>query len=681
MSLESETPFERFRRIFLEECQEHLLALESGLLALESQPGDDESINAVFRAAHSIKGGALAMGLEEIGTFTHVLESVLDLMREHQLDATASVIDVLLPAKDVVASLVAAASAGVEARKDETYTTTFERLRGLLDTTAPTPSAPVAVPVLVSAPHETRYRVVFSPGPELYRQGLDPLLVLDELQSLCTSYEVRCTFDEPPELGLVDPECNYATWQLDIASERPLSELEDPFAFCGGATFAAAEPPAGDAAPQGLETRGGSTPSSRPTTALRTSPERGSEASTIRVPTAKIDRLIDAVGELITAKSMLKDIVANFNPEDLPRLEAAVRDLERNTRELQEGVMGVRMVPVSSLFQRFPRMVRDLASSLGKQVSLRTYGGDTELDKTVIDLIVDPLTHLVRNALDHGVEPPAERVAAGKNPQAELALGASHVAGSVEIIVEDDGRGLQSSRILSKAIERGLVSPGQQLAEEDVHALIFAPGFSTADGITDVSGRGVGMDVVKRNVETLNGSIRLESLPGRGTRFVVTLPLTLAILDGLCVTAGDELYVLPLLSVLQSFRAESHLAWRVMARDEVVLFQGQTLPLVRLGALFDADPPRDEQHVGLVVVVEQGGRRFALLVDEVRGQIQVVMKNLETHYQPVPGVMGATILGNGRVALVIDVAGLATLCGMSGRREPARARLGNHFGG
>jgi two-component system chemotaxis sensor kinase CheA len=384
----------------------------------------------------------------------------------------------------------------------------------------------------------------------------------------------------------------------------------------------------------------------------------GSESGTIRVATGKVDQLIDLVGELIIAQSMASQVLAAFQPADLARMQETFAEVERYTRELQERLMGIRMLPIGNAFSRFPRLVRDLAASTGKQVSLAIEGEETELDKSVVERMADPLTHLVRNAIDHGIEPSAERIAAGKPAVGSIGLRARHQGGSVILEVSDDGNGLDRQRLLAKARERGIAVDGDNPSDERVFSLIFEPGFSTASQVSDISGRGVGMDVVKRSVEGLNGTIAIASEPGRGVTFRIQLPLTLAILDGLLLRVGTQRFVLPLLSIVESIAPQRKQLRRVAGGGEVIVLRGEPLPVARLNRLFRM-PGEDEG--GIAVIVENRGQRLALLVDELLGQQQVVIKSLETNFRKVEGAAGATILGDGQPALILDVAAIAEM--------------------
>jgi len=391
----------------------------------------------------------------------------------------------------------------------------------------------------------------------------------------------------------------------------------------------------------------------------------GADAGSLRVSVEKIDDLMNSVSELVITQSMLRQFAGVLHGAAGERLRAGLAQLERNVRELQESVMRVRMVPITFVFSRFPRMVRDLSQRLGKLVDLRLCGGETELDKTVLEKIGDPLVHLVRNSIDHGIEAPAQRRAAGKSERGRLQLHAYHRGSNIMVEVLDDGAGLNRERILAKARERGLIAADVQPGAQQIDELIFLPGLSTVDRATDVSGRGVGMDVVRRNVESLGGSIEVSSAPGQGARFVITLPLTLAIIDGQTVAVGEECYIVPLTAIVESLQASRQQIRQVVGHGEVIVFRGEYLPVLRLARLFDARSGEAGSDNGLLMVVQGEGRRAALLVDELLGQQQVVVKTLDTNYGHVEGIAGATILGNGSVALILDVASLTRRPGES----------------
>ena len=626
----------RFRETFFQEADEHLGEMESGLLQLEGNP-DPELLNAVFRGAHSIKGASGTFGFEDVAHFTHAMEGLLDRMRSGEVAPSAERIGLLLESLDTLRRLLEAARTGAPAPSDA------ERLTGSLLVAQRTGEYRRDAPVQLRSKDRAsaRWLVRFVPSPEILRQGMDPVLILRDLARLGEVVKVDPDFSQVPELSDLQVDCCYLAWNLELASDSTEAEIRDAFAFVeDGATieirrFAAQEPPA---APR------------------RAAP--AAESGTIRVATGKVDKLIDLVGELIIAQSMASQVLTAFQPSDLGRLQETFAEVERYTRELQERLMGVRMLPIGNAFSRFPRLVRDLAAATGKQVGLRIEGEETELDKSVVERMADPLTHLVRNAIDHGIEPAEDRQAAGKPPSGTIALRARHQGGSVVLEVSDDGRGLDRDRILAKARERGLALEGDDPSDERVFSLIFEPGFSTAATVSDISGRGVGMDVVKKSVEGLNGAIAIASETGKGVSFRIQLPLTLAILDGLLLRVGAQRFVLPLVSIMESIAPHREQLRQVAGGGEVIVLRGEPLPVVRMNRLFHVT---SEDGGGLAVIVENRGKRLALLVDELLGQQQVVIKSLETNFRKVEGAAGATILGDGQPALILDVAAIAEM--------------------
>jgi two-component system chemotaxis sensor kinase CheA len=465
------------------------------------------------------------------------------------------------------------------------------------------------------------------------------------------------------------PEECYLSWAVRLSTDRNPDEIRAVFVFVEDSSQISIEatssiPDAGGATGGqpcvGEADANDQAPPAKASTPLP-SASHHAEASSIRVSVEKVDELINLVGELVIAQSMVNQVLDRIPPEILPVMQGALTTMDRCTRDLQERVMSVRMVPLANVFRRFPRVVRDLAGALNKQIVVKITGEETELDRQMIEQIADPLTHLLRNAVDHGIETPEDRQQSGKPPEGTVALNAYHEGGNVVIEVSDDGRGLDRQRIRAKAVSQGLIRPEDDLSEAQVHELLFAPGFSTADKVTDVSGRGVGMDVVKRNVEALNGSVSIESSPGRGSTFRIRLPLTMAILDGLAASLGGDVYIFPLLSVIESLRPKAGEVKSIAGRGEMVMVHGNPAPLLRLHRIFHcpdaiADPTR-----GLVVIVEHQQNKLGILVDELLGQMQVVMKSIETNYEKVEGISAATILGDGQVAFILDVPGLCRL--------------------
>jgi len=657
----------RFRETFFQESAEHLAAMETGLLGLDQGSSDPELLNAIFRAAHSIKGASGMFGLDDVTRFTHALESLLDRVRSGEITVTGKLTDLLLRSNDVLRDVLAAAatSGPAPAAMQGVLEELCVMQRGESAAESPRPRQSDREP---SDAARGIYCVHFRPSPEMFTQGMDPLLILRDLarlgEGLGESAVAEVDLRALPELPVLDPERCYLAWTGRIETSKTVDEIRDVFAFVedGAEIRVEAEEAAADpAAPAAPAIAQATVP------AAQTAPRDAS----IRVATSKVDQLVDLVGELVIAQSMAHAIAHNFSANRLAELQEAIAQMERHIRELQERVMSVRMLPIGHIFGRFPRLVRDLSMQLSKNVRLELAGEDTELDKGVVEQMSDPLTHVIRNAIDHGIEPAAERFRNGKPEQGLIRLEAFHQAGSVIVEVSDDGRGLDTARIRKKAMERGLISENDPLSEAQICDLIFSAGFSTAAEVTDLSGRGVGLDVVRRNVEALNGSVTLTAQPGAGTKIRIQLPLTLAILDGLSVRVGRETYVLPLVSISESIRPQTEQLKTLAGQGEVVMVRQEALPLLRLHRLFGIPTEVVDPRRGLTVIVEHAGHRFALLVDELLGQQQVVIKSLEAHYRKVEGVLGATILGDGRAALILDATGLAQVSRRQGAGELA----------
>ncbi len=675
----------QFQAVFFAESREGLDAMESGLLSLESSGNDPDTINTIFRAAHSIKGGAATFGFSAITGTTHLLETLLDQVRGGKRAISAELSDALLASVDVLRDLLVAAETG---DPDDTAPCAElnARLSALLEGGAPAaaPARSAAAPAAAApAPVATGWRVSFAPHPNLFITGNDPLRILRELDRL-GGLTAECDTSHLPALDALEPVTSYLRWTLTLPASVKQAAIADAFAWVedecdlsieaitASTPVPPPEPPAALPAapaaealpvpaksadivpmPQAAERKEVAKPAAGAAKAERSAVEVD---SSIRVSISKVDALINLVGELVITQAMLRQQSHGLDPTQHEKLLNGLALLDRNTRDLQEAVMSVRMLPVDFVFSRFPRMVRDLAARLNKKVNLRTYGEGTELDKGVIERIVDPLVHLVRNSVDHGLETPEDREAAGKDPVGTVELGASHQGGHIVIEITDDGRGLNRERILRKAMERGLPAH-EGMPDSEVWQLIFHPGLSTAEQITDVSGRGVGMDVVKSNITELGGEIDIESYPGEGTRVTIRLPLTLAILDGMTVAVGGETFVLPLGYVIEAMQPDLQEIRSVHGSGKVLKVRGDYLPLVNLAEFYRLGDARLDES-SLVVVVEGGGRKLALVVDELLGQQQVVVKNLEANYRRIPAVSGATILGDGRVALIVDIGGL-----------------------
>ena len=643
---------QRFHATFFEESREGLEAMEAGLLSLEQGSRDDDLINSIFRAAHSIKGGAATFGFEAVASFTHLLETLLDEFRSGKRALDAESIDAMLASVDVLRELLAEAEHGQVADLGMVQAMQA-RLNAILSgQPAPKAAAKAAVEEVPEA-----WQIGFVPAPSMFMSGNDPLRIIRELEGLGT-LKVASRPERLPGFDKMDPLEAYLAWDLGLIGKVPRKQIEDVFAWVEDECELDIRPDttAVPAAPQAAAAP--ATPAAAgPAAAAAPAPahhEAAAETS-IRVSVDKVDALINLVGELVITQAMLKQVSGSIDQTQAERLFAGLEQLERNTRDLQEAVIGVRMLPVDAVFRRFPRLVRDLSTRLGKHVRLRTVGEGTELDKGLIEKIADPLVHLVRNSIDHGLESPEARVAAGKEETGTITLAASHQGGHIVIEVSDDGRGLNRDKILAKAVERGLAVPDNP-TDSQVWDLIFQPGFSTADQVTDLSGRGVGMDVVRRNIQALGGEVQIESHTGHGTRTLIRLPLTLAILDGMTVSVAEETLILPLAYVLEALQPQPEDIRTMSGEGRVLRVRGEYLPILSLSDYYGYGQRRSGES--LVVVVEGDGQKIALEVDELLGQQQVVVKNIENNYRRIAGVSGATILGDGRVALIVDIGGL-----------------------
>ncbi|PPJ40865.1 MULTISPECIES: chemotaxis protein CheA [unclassified Pseudoxanthomonas] len=649
---------QRFHATFFEESREGLEAMEAGLLSLEQGSRDGDLINSIFRAAHSIKGGSATFGFDAIAGMTHVLETLLDELRAGQRAVSPPAVDAMLASVDVLRALLAEAEHGTPA-DPAAVQAIKDRLNAVL-TGEDVPVAVAAAPKADETPEG--WKIGFTPAPSLFMSGNDPLRIIRELEHL-GPLEVACRLERLPGFDQIDPLEAYLAWDLGLIGKVPRSAVDDVFAWVVDDCELDIQPMQRDAIPVAaveaaaaapVQLVGAAAPAQAGAAPAQAAANDTAETS-IRVSVDKIDGLINLVGELVITQAMLKQVSGVLDPAQCERLFAGLDLLERNTRDLQEAVIGVRMLPVDAVFRRFPRLVRDLSARLGKQVRLRTVGEGTELDKGLIERIADPLVHLVRNSIDHGLEMPDVRAQAGKDETGTITLAASHQGGHIVIEVSDDGRGLNRERILAKAAERGIAVP-ENPTDSQVWDLIFQPGFSTADAVTDLSGRGVGMDVVRRNIQALGGEVQLESAAGQGTRVVIRLPLTLAILDGMAVSVGDETLILPLSYVLEALQPVAEDVRTVAGDGRVLRVRGEYLPMVALNEYYRYGDARAEDP--LVVVVEADGQKLALEVDELIGQQQVVVKNLENNYRRIDGISGATILGDGRVALIVDIGGL-----------------------
>jgi two-component system, chemotaxis family, sensor kinase CheA len=673
----------QFFQVFFDETEELLAEMEKLLLAIDVAAPDSEDLNAIFRAAHSIKGGAATFGLNDLTEITHVLESLLDKIRKGEMALTSEHVDAFLAAKDILKMQLDGHR--LNAAVDQEAVADVRMMLQSLSQGEVTAAPPTGALDAQSA-QKAEGSVVISESTHCYRIELPEL----------SSRDIDALAEEIGLLGQLTREkagkkrtvfvlvtdhvsddviaiCSFIMNPDDLKiSEQPLptgmqapkkktqAEIEEAqgYGFFDNFVPAADQAPAQEAAPvQVTVVQQLSATETKPAAKRDERTVSNQETSSIRVGIEKVDQLINLVGELVITQAMIEQRSAVLDPIAHERLLNSVSQLTRNTRDLQEAVMSIRMMPMDYVFSRFPRMVRDLATKLGKKVDFVTHGAATELDKGLIERIVDPLTHLVRNSIDHGIETPAVRTAAGKGETGRLSLSASHQGGNIIIEVSDDGGGLNRDRILAKAKQNGL-PVADTMTDPEVWQLIFAPGFSTAEVVTDVSGRGVGMDVVKRNITAMGGVVDIHSSKGFGTTISISLPLTLAILDGMSIRVGEEIYILPLGYVVESLQPEPRDVKEISGQGRVIKVRGDYLPLIPLYQIFDVEPRFTNPSEGIVVILESDGRKAALFIDELVGQQQVVVKNLEANYRKVAGISGATILGDGGVSLIIDVAAL-----------------------
>lgn len=636
---------QRFHPTFFEESLEGVAVMEAELLEIErglrrggvgaGDTLDDERLNRIFRSAHSIKGGAATFGFAQVADFAHALESLLDETRSRRRAIDVETVNLLLRAVDCLRGLLNSAKGDGAAPPD------VEALHAELEhANANAAAAPAAM--MAATPVEGTWTVRFVPHDRFFHTGNDPLRIFRALTEL-SPIETAADVGRLPAWEQFDPQCCYIGWRITM--QKPVSHgaLDDVFAWVAGDCELSIEAVAPAPAPVARE-------------AAAKADEKA--ASSIRVATAKVDGLVDIVGELVITQTMLTQLVGEFTPDRLARLQAGVAQLERHTRNLQDAVLGIRMLPLGFVFSRLPRLARDVATLLGKQVELEISGDRTELDKAIIERISDPLIHLVRNSIDHGIERPEERADAGKPAHGTIRLNAYHKAGNVVIEVSDDGRGLDRERILAKARERELVPADTAIEPGQIDELIFMPGFSTAETVSDVSGRGVGLDVVRSNIRMLGGGVEVSSTQGRGTRFIIRLPLTLAIVDGMSLRVGNDVYILPLAWIAETLQIRPQDVTQPAGGAEIIAVRDDFVPLLRLDRVFNVAARATNVSEGLAVIIEADSKRIALFVDELLGQQQVVLKSLEPHCQRLEGISAATILGDGTVALILDAGSL-----------------------
>ncbi len=685
----------QFHQVFFEECFEGLEAMESGLLSLDLGDIDSEVINTIFRAAHSIKGGSGTFGFTVVAGYTHIMETLLDEMRDGRRQVTKPAVDVLLGSVDCLRDMLTSiqneedidmesaakhqdaleieltgAAGGHGVQESESTPLDVVELDSYLE------EEPEEEPL-----EEQGWKIAFCPYLNLLHTGNDPVRLfrqLSELGELTSTVNIQ---DIPSFAELEPEECNIS-WELKLVSNATEAEVRDVFSFveddCALEFTPLAKPkkvkkvakpkPVAVVEEVHVETvteeaiHVAPPVVKKPVVEADASKNAPKASSSIRVDTDKIDTLINMVGEVVITQSMLGLIGENFSMDKVGQLKRGLAQLERHTRDLQQSVMNIRMLPISFVFSRFPRLVHDISTQLGKKITLKLVGENTEVDKAVVELINDPLVHLIRNSLDHGIEMPAIRVAAGKSEMGTIELRAYHRGGHIVIEIVDDGGGLDKNRLLAKAIEKGLVEENAILSDKQIFELIFLPGFSTAEKLTDISGRGVGMDVVRRNIQSLGGNIDIISELGKGTTIAIHLPLTLAILDGQSVAVGNETYIVPLVSIIESINITEKMLNKVAGKGETFKLRNEYLPIIRMREIFNVQSgTATKSNEGVIVVVEGQGALCGFLVDELLGQQQVVIKSLEANYRRVEGVSGATILGDGSVALILDVPGLVRL--------------------
>ena len=709
-----------FKQTYFQECEELLVDLEGQLTALQDGETDDEILHAAFRAIHSIKGGAGAFGFTQLVGFAHVFETVLDQMREHRLETSTANVALLIRAGDILSDLVSAA------QEDETLANDFgqdllESLHELAGIEADEDDdddddpfgdvndgpAEDAEPSVTETVRDIK--IAFAPTPQLFHRANDPLILIRELKKF-GSLETEVDSTQLPTLEDIEADGAYLTWRFTLNTPAAVDEIRDVFEFViddcrleveeiGGEpgndsnSMEASVPPKDassskdDDDPKDKEDKtdkaeavsagAGNDVSAKSERKLDKAPTPPAPAeatgggkaaadkkppASIRVDLDRIDRLVNMVGELVITQAMLSEQIGQLTAEDQAGLLHGVETLELQMRELQESVMSIRAQPVKSVFSRMTRLVRELSCSLDKKAKLVITGETTEVDKTVIEELSDPLTHMIRNSMDHGLETPSEREQAGKPAEGTIQLSAEHRNGKIVIAVSDDGRGINREKVLKKAIEKGLTAPDARPSDDEIDNMILLPGFSTADQVSNVSGRGVGMDVVVRKIQNMGGRIGITSVPGQSSRFSLTLPLTLAVLDGMIIRVGSEFYIIPITSIVETQRPDDETIHQLASGGDVLAIRGGFIKLVHLASLFGCQRPASEEDDQLVVVVETGASGpIGLVVDELVGQQQVVIKSLESNYRRVQGVAGATILGNGMVALILDVDGVHTM--------------------
>ncbi len=666
---------EKLLRVFIDEAVERIGEIEDGLLEIEKSPQDMELINSIFRAAHTIKGSSGTFGLSDISRFTHCMEEILDLMRNGKLIPEKEIVNTLLEANDILKEMIETVASG--------GSFDFSRCEGLVS----------RMKSLAEKKELRQFKIIFIPSADLFRRGIEPTIIIEDLKNIGEIVDIQAYSDEVPTLSEFNPEELYLRWDILLRTDREESEIKEVFEFVEDGskikifpvTDAEKDIPflgqmlikEGVVAPEDVdaalktqkrlgeilveEGKATSEEIERVIAKQRNSKQESfkkSITSTIRVDLGKLDHLVNIVGEMVIIHSMFQQFINSNGNREAEKLDLIFNQLQRIGKDIQESVMSLRMLPVGEVFHRFTRLVRELSETRNKEIELIITGEETELDKGVLEKITDPLVHLIRNAIDHGIEETEERIAKGKPARGRIHLSAFQLGDSVYIEVEDDGRGLDREKILRKALSAGLINSGEGLTDDQIFNLIFQPGFSTAEKVTDISGRGVGMDVVKKNIESLNGKIFIRTKPDAGTTISIKLPLTLAIIDGLTVGIGEEVFVIPISSVIESLRPERCNVKTLNEKGEVINVRDEYIPLLRLHEILDIPAMKIKPWEAIVVVTSHEDKKYGLLVDDLIGQQQVVIKNLGNAMPKVRDIAGGTILGDGRVALVLDVPGI-----------------------
>jgi len=671
---------DQFKQTYITECFELLGDMEERLLSIDTDAPDDEALNAIFRCAHSIKGGAGAFGFDFITSFTHVLEALLDSLREGKVQLSREIVDTLLKASDIVTQMVDAANDGgvpVAGFGDE-IKKKLEEYAGL---SCGNKNSDFAAKNKQAHIKECSWVVEFTPKDSLFSTGNEPLLILRELKRLGEA-EIKVDESRLPSIDVMDATACYLSWTVTLRSACSENEIREVFEFVEDHCFlnvkqldvpdyddlalscadnASSEMTVANASNEvvSFEHRDAEVVDISASHPDHPAVRVASQTTSIRVDLEKVDRLVNMVGELVITEAMLHMQARKLASDEHAMLMRGMEELAQHTRELQEAVMSVRMQPVKSIFSRMPRIVRDISAQLGKVIALKMEGENTEVDKTVIEQLADPLMHMMRNSCDHGIETPDIRAQKNKPVEGTITLSANHRGGRIVIEISDDGAGIDRDRVLQKAKEKGVVASDAALAPDEIDNLIFLPGFSTAETVTNVSGRGVGMDVVKKNIESMGGTVRITNHPGSGAAFTVSLPLTLAILDGMIVRVGEENYIIPITNILETLRPKKEEVLHVEGHGDVINVRGEFIPLVYLYRTFNIAQALREPSTALIVLVESNRQKIGLVVDELIGQQQVVIKSLEANADPVKGISGATILGDGRVSLILEINELA----------------------